>query len=370
MEKTLSIIVPAYNMETYLPKCLGSLVVGDKDTLAKLEVLVVNDGSKDSTSEIAHRYEAKHPGVFRVIDKENGHYGSCTNRGLKEATGRFVKVVDADDYVNTDALSRLVELLFSIDLDKEKIDMVVSDYAEVNVHGKVLKRSNYAFPIGAAFQADVFPRNMDRIPTHCICYRTGLLREINYRQTEGMSYTDLEWILEPMARVGYARYLPAVVTNYLIGRQGQSMEKQTAARDYRYTVQVTKGILERYPTVLANANPASVAYYTKEVGRILRDVYFSFLTGIGGIPVSGDLAAFDAFVKTVPELERDFGDITGGTRRYQVPLIEIYRKGPAAWESTKRRMKVALFFARIKGSLFKTCSRIKQRAADFFLSEK
>lgn len=77
MDKILSIIVPSYNMEAYLPKCLGSLVIADEALLQKLDVIVVNDGSKDRTSEIAHGFETKYPGVFRVIDKPNGHYGSC-----------------------------------------------------------------------------------------------------------------------------------------------------------------------------------------------------------------------------------------------------------------------------------------------------
>ena len=75
--KILTVIVPSYNMEAYLPKCLGSLIIDDKELLRKLEVIVVNDGSKDRTSEIAHKFETKYPGVFRVIDKKNGHYGSC-----------------------------------------------------------------------------------------------------------------------------------------------------------------------------------------------------------------------------------------------------------------------------------------------------
>ncbi len=64
MDKILSIIVPSYNMEAYLPKCLGSLVIGDRKLFEKLDVIVVNDGSKDRTSEIAHGFEAKYVGVF------------------------------------------------------------------------------------------------------------------------------------------------------------------------------------------------------------------------------------------------------------------------------------------------------------------
>lgn len=72
--KILSIIVPTYNVEAFLNKCLSSLVVGDKELelMQSLEVLVINDGSKDRSSEIAHQYESRFPETFKVIDKENG----------------------------------------------------------------------------------------------------------------------------------------------------------------------------------------------------------------------------------------------------------------------------------------------------------
>ena len=95
MDKILTVIVPAYNMEQYLAYCLDSLCISQHQN--DIEVLVINDGSKDATSIIAHDYERKLPQVFKVIDKENGNYGSCVNRGLAEACGKYIKVLDADD---------------------------------------------------------------------------------------------------------------------------------------------------------------------------------------------------------------------------------------------------------------------------------
>lgn len=106
MEKLLTLIIPTYNMEKLLDRCLSSLVVKDNSLFQQVEVLVVIDGSKDRSSEIAHRYQERYPTVFRVIDKENGNYGSCVNRGLKEATGKYIKILDADDYFNTEAFTQ------------------------------------------------------------------------------------------------------------------------------------------------------------------------------------------------------------------------------------------------------------------------
>ena len=88
--KTLSIIIPAYNMELYLRKCLNSLIIDRNFDL--LDIIIVNDGSKDGTLEIAKEYECKYPSVCRVIDKPNGNYGSCVNIGLKNAIGKYVKL--------------------------------------------------------------------------------------------------------------------------------------------------------------------------------------------------------------------------------------------------------------------------------------
>ena len=104
-QKILSIIIPTYNMEKYLPKCLDSLISA-KEVLCKMEILIINDGSKDASSRIAHEYQSRYPDSIIVIDKENGNYGSCVNRGLKEATGKYIKVLDADDWFLTQNLKR------------------------------------------------------------------------------------------------------------------------------------------------------------------------------------------------------------------------------------------------------------------------
>ena len=116
MDKLLTIIIPTYNMQDYLHRCLDSLLVRPA-SLELLEVLVVNDGSKDASSQIAHEYASRYTNTFKVVDKENGHYGSCVNRGLAEATGKYIKVLDADDWFDTVELEKLLEKLYSVDVD-------------------------------------------------------------------------------------------------------------------------------------------------------------------------------------------------------------------------------------------------------------
>lgn len=228
MDKLLSIIVPSYNMEKYLPKCLGSLVVDDADMLNRLDVIAVNDGSKDRTSEVAHGFEAKYPGVFRVIDKANGNYGSCINAALPTARGRFVKILDADDTYDTVAFGRYLKELAKL---PETTDMVVNDWVQVDENGRVNESTTYQLPTDAPFDIEAFVRQKCWVAMHAVVYRTALLRKIGYVQTEGISYTDNEWVYLPAALAGEIRYIKQPIYRYLIGRAGQTVERKTFIRN-------------------------------------------------------------------------------------------------------------------------------------------
>ena len=228
MEKLLSIIVPSYNMEKYLPNGLGSLVVGDAELLQSLDVIVVNDGSKDRTSEIAHGFEAKYPGVFRVLDKSNGNYGSCINAALPLAAGRFVKILDADDAYDTAAFERYLRALAAM---PASTDVAFNDWAQVDESGHVTETTTYSFPTDAAFGvSDILSREC-LVAMHAVAYRTALLREIGYRQSEGISYTDTEWIYLPVASAREIRYVPEKVYCYLLGRDGQTVSRTSVTRN-------------------------------------------------------------------------------------------------------------------------------------------
>ena len=108
-QKILSIIVPTYNMEKYLSYCLDSFLI-DKNR-DKLEVIIVNDGSKDRSLDIAKEYVSRAADVFRVIDKKNGNYGSCINAALPVVNAKYVKVVDSDDSVDTVHLDEFITFL-------------------------------------------------------------------------------------------------------------------------------------------------------------------------------------------------------------------------------------------------------------------
>ena len=178
MEKILTIVIPTYNMQDYLRRCLDSLIVPEKQ-MQHLEVLVVNDGSKDNYSAIAHEYQNKYPDTFRVIDKENGHYGSCVNAALKIATGKYFRLVDADDWVNTSGLIKLIDLL-----SVHNEDAVFTKFSLQYLYKNKVKLCDVN---GIEWKS--YNLNKEIIPLAClamhgISFRLELLKDIHYIQTE------------------------------------------------------------------------------------------------------------------------------------------------------------------------------------------
>ena len=114
-EKTLSIVIPTYNMSAYLCRCLDS--VTREDIPSSLELIVVNDGSTDNSLAIMQEYETKRPDIVKIINKTNGHYGSCVNAALKVATGKYFRILDADDWFDTNQLIQFLKKTETIDVD-------------------------------------------------------------------------------------------------------------------------------------------------------------------------------------------------------------------------------------------------------------
>ncbi|MCF0187262.1 MAG: glycosyltransferase, partial [Bacteroidaceae bacterium] len=171
-EKILSIIVPTYNMEALLEKDLQSLVVADG--LDSLEVLVINDGSKDKSSEIAHKFSAAYPNTFVVVDKPNGNYGSCINAGLKIAKGKYIKVMDADDSFDTKNFELFLKHLSQID-----VDLVFNDYVKTYTSGKEISYTFDLPPMQVLKIEDVYnTQALYDILLPAITYRTEMLREL------------------------------------------------------------------------------------------------------------------------------------------------------------------------------------------------
>ena len=118
--KKVSIVVPVYNMEKYLEKCMDSLV---NQTLEDIEIIVVNDGSTDNSLKILKKYKRKHPDKIVIINQENQGISSARNNGIDIATGKYIGFVDSDDYIKYDMFEKLYNKI-----EKTKSDIVVCNY--------------------------------------------------------------------------------------------------------------------------------------------------------------------------------------------------------------------------------------------------
>lgn len=233
MNKLLSIIIPSYNMEKYLPKCLGSLVQCDAKLLDCVDVIVVNDGSQDRTSAIGHDFEVRYPSVIRVIDKPNGHYGSCVNAGLLTAHGVYVKILDADDSFDSNLFAAYLNFLVE-KVDREwncAPDVIWNDFVFEDGNGCAIKTIRRNLAPRKLFDVEDSAVDLHGVYMHQVAYKTQNLRAMSYHQDEGICYTDNEWCHSPVLRVRKVAYCDIPVYRYLVGRDGQSVAAEVMKKN-------------------------------------------------------------------------------------------------------------------------------------------
>ncbi len=223
MEKLLTVIVPAYNVERYLDQCLTSFV--ECPARDDLEVIVVDDGATDGSLALAQRYRFQHPDLFRVFHKDNGGHGSVINFGVEQARGRYLKVVDGDDWVDGEALAGLIGFLRRTDAD-----LVASDYncIEDGTYRLIERRhaARDAGHYGRSLGFDVAATE-EVMKIHSLTIRTALLRENGIRLTENCFYEDAEYALLPIPFCETVAYDDHCVYQYRLGRAGQSVDIQS-----------------------------------------------------------------------------------------------------------------------------------------------
>ncbi len=245
--KILSIVIPTYNVEKYLRRCLNSLVY-DESILEEVELLIVNDGSKDKSLEIAQEYEKKYPDSIKVIDKENGGHGSTINAGLKIAEGKYFRVIDSDDWVNIDEFSNYVK-----ELKKCNADIVLTDYnKELLYSGEIQTFSYNGLEYNKEYDLEKFDYDLLKdsyfyMATSTI--KTEKLRKAKLQLDEKTFYVDMEFILLPFLEIDSFIYLDFNIYRYFIGRADQSVNIQSLVKNRSHHEKVLKRILKFYETI-------------------------------------------------------------------------------------------------------------------------
>ncbi|MCQ2511976.1 MAG: glycosyltransferase family 2 protein [Lachnospiraceae bacterium] len=241
--KELTIAIPSYNSEQFLAKALDSMCGFDD----RLEVIVINDGSTDGTSKIAHEYEEKYPDIVRVIDKENGGHGSGINRGLKEATGRFYKVVDSDDWITTENLKPILDKMETL----ENIDTIIMGFKTVNIsNGVVLSYMPHCTCENRVIDMIKLEEHYDDVSKcldfHSMCFSTSFLRSIDFSVSEHVFYEDQEFAVLPFVHTDWIVIFPETFYEYRIGDVNQSTNFKNQAKKAVQHETVVKKMLEYY----------------------------------------------------------------------------------------------------------------------------
>lgn len=298
-DKILTIVIPSYNTEKYIHDNIKTMTACR--LLDRMEILFINDGSKDRTAKIASEYEKQYPGVIRLVNKENGGHGSVINRGIQEAVGKYMKIIDGDDYVDTVALDKLVEQLGQTDAD-----VVVSDYYRISaitqavIYVSALKKDGNTFAYNMLYAIDeVLPHLEATI--HGLTYKTQMMKE-HYEQirfSEKIFYEDNEYRLFPIFFASTVMASDNAVYYYVVDQVNQSVSIFSQQKRIEQLITVTKRMLCFYNEYFANANEEGKKRYAQGlISNVIHAVFEVYLTFAEKLPErKEELMRFDEEVK-------------------------------------------------------------------------
>ena len=238
--KILTIAIPCYNSEAYMEKCIKSMLPAGEE----LEILIVDDGStKDRTPQIADAYAARYPEIIRAVHQENGGHGEAVNAGLRNATGRYYKVVDSDDWVNTKSLIRIMEKMKELE-ESGGVDMLLANfvYDKVGAKHKKLMRFKNAFPVNEVFGWERMGHlhETQYILMHNIFYRTQMLKDCHLELPKHTFYVDNLFANCPLPFVQRIYYLNEDLYHYYLGREDQSVNEKVLVSRIDQQILVTQ----------------------------------------------------------------------------------------------------------------------------------
>lgn len=236
--KLLTVTVPCYNSQDYMENCIDSLLPGGD----LVEIIIIDDGSRDLTGTIADRYAAMYPDIVKVVHQENGGHGEGINQGLRHATGKYFKVVDSDDTLSAD-FPRFLELLAECDR-QGGVDLFVTNYFYVHDDGKGDRSIRYtnALPEGRIFHWDeTRPFKMHQLLTiHSCTFRTALMRDWAQPLPKHIFYEDNLMVCQTLPEVKSLFYMDADLYRYWIGRPDQSVQKNVMMGRYAHQLLVAE----------------------------------------------------------------------------------------------------------------------------------
>ena len=242
--KYISFVVPCYNSEEYMEKCIKSLLIGKDD----VEIIIIDDGSKDNTGKIADKYQKKYPNIVKAIHQENGGHGEGINVGLKHATGKYFKVVDSDDWLDEDAYKKLLKKIKHIDTD-----LVVCNYVYTYTDGRsdqVISFANVYDEGKVLTWDDIHKFKLTQYPSlHSMMYKKSVLDKSNIDLPKHVFYEDNLFIYLPLVNTKTIYYLDLDLYRYYIGRADQSVQESQMIKRSSHQVLVSERVCTAYDLI-------------------------------------------------------------------------------------------------------------------------
>lgn len=239
--KYISFVVPCYNSEAYMENCIESLLIGGED----VEIIIIDDGSKDKTGKIADKYQKKYPTIVKAIHQENGGHGAGIMTGLSVATGKYFKVVDSDDWVDKKAYKTLLKKIKKIDSD-----LIIMNYVYTYTDGRINQTISFK---------NVFKENEEMTwdemkkfkPTqylslHSLMYKKSVLDASSMDLPKHTFYEDNLFIYIPFVNTKTIYYMDLDFYRYFIGREDQSVQEPQLIKRSSHQVLVTKLVCNKY----------------------------------------------------------------------------------------------------------------------------
>jgi len=241
--KLLTVIVPCFNSQDYMHNCIDSLLPGGSE----LEIILVNDGSTDNTSDIANDYAQRYPKQIQAIHQANAGHGGAINAGLAVGTGEYIKIVDSDDWVDEQSLRQIMTQLRTF-TPNHRPDVLISNYVyeKVGKRRKTAMRYTNVFPQGELVtweQTRPF-RLGQYMMMHALMYRRDILAKSALSLPTHTFYVDSLYAYVPLAQCETLYYMNVDFYRYFIGRQDQSVQEKTMIRRVDQHLRVTLAMIQ------------------------------------------------------------------------------------------------------------------------------
>lgn len=240
--KILTVTVPAYNVEAYIQECLDSFII--EEIMSDIEVIIVDDGSKDQTAKIASCYVEKYPETFVLHSKENGGHGSTINTGIRLAKGKYFKVVDGDDWVKRDDFIQLIKFL-----KKSNSDLILTNYYWIEHTTKQVRKKLSPAWNQAQFEKEYQFEDISKelfLRMHALTVKTDIYRDNDIKIDEKKYYVDQEYVLFLTPFVDTITLVNFDVYMYRLGLDGQSMNIKSLQKNVDQHYSVLQTLLRFY----------------------------------------------------------------------------------------------------------------------------